>query len=64
MKTETDVVSTRLAAAEEPLGDSLEALQEGLGEAQEDRGEDLAVPQEAPEPPVSRWAAPDRRTES
>ena len=46
-RTEADVVSTRLAAAEESLGDPLEALCEGPEEAQEGPGEDLAVPQEA-----------------
>ena len=61
---EADVVLTHMVAAEGPLGDSLEALQGGPEEAQEDPGEDLAVPQEVPEPPVSRRAAPDRRTES
>ena len=64
VRTEADVVSTRLAAAEESLGDSLEALREGPGEAQEDRGEDPAVPQEVPEPLALRRAAPDRRTGS
>ena len=64
VKTEADVVSTRLAAAEESLGDSLEALREGPGEAQEDRGEDPAALQEVPEPLVLHRVAPDKRTGS
>ena len=62
VRTEADVVSTRLAAAEGSLGDSLEALREGPGEAQEGRGEDLVVPQEALEPLVLCRVVLDMRT--
>ena len=64
VRTEEVVVSTRLAAVEESLGDSLEALREGPGEAPEGRGEDLAVPREVPEPLALRRAAPNKRTGS
>ena len=51
-RTEVDVALTFLAAAEESLGDPLEALREALEEAQEVPGEDPAVLQETPEPLV------------
>ena len=61
-RTEADVALTRLAAAEESLGDPLEALREVPEEAQEGPGEDPADLQEVLEPLVRCRVAPGTRT--